>query len=115
MLHRPGRILSLAFIFTLSCSSDPEKPEPNPGPYDDIPTSAVITIAGATAPIDIVRDEHGVPHVYASTVRDLGVGFGYAQAADRLAQMDLFRHVASGTIAELFSALQPAQIDNDIR
>ena len=64
----------------------------------------VISIAGADGPVDIVRDEYGVPHIYASTVHDLGLGFGYAQASDRLAQMDLFRHVASGTIAELFGA-----------
>lgn len=49
----------------------------------------------------IVRDEYGVPHIYASTERALFFGNGYAQAQDRLWQADLTRRTATGTLAEL--------------
>jgi penicillin amidase len=57
----------------------------------------------------IVRDEYGVPHVYASTERGLFFGNGYAQAQDRLWQADLVRRTATGTLAEL---LGPGGDDN---
>lgn len=49
--------------------------------------------------VEIIRDEYGVPHVYASTLYGLGYGQGYAQAQDRLWQADLFRRSATGTLA----------------
>jgi penicillin amidase len=56
---------------------------------------------GAAGSARIVRDEYGVPHVYAGTVRELFYGDGYAQAQDRLWQADLVRRTATGTLAEL--------------
>jgi len=51
--------------------------------------------------VEIFRDAHGVPIVYASTVRDLWYGVGYAVAHDRLFLMDSIRRFARGTLAEL--------------
>lgn len=51
--------------------------------------------------VRIVRDEYGVPHVYASTVRGLFFGQGWATAQDRLWQADLVRRSATGHLAEL--------------
>lgn len=44
----------------------------------------------------IVRDAHGVPHVYADTEEALWYANGYAQAHDRLWAMDLLRHLSFG-------------------
>lgn len=56
------------------------------------------TLDGAT---EIVRDERGVPHVLAETDRDLFTGYGYAQAQDRLFQLDIQRRKGHGTLAAL--------------
>jgi penicillin amidase len=74
-----------------------------------------ITAPGLAAPVDLVRDEYGVPHLRAATIEDAFFANGYVMAADRLPQLDLFRHFGSGTISELFGALDPARIDDDIR
>lgn len=54
--------------------------------------------------VTIVRDEYGVPHVYAATTRALLYGDGYAQAQDRLWQADLVRRTATGTLSALVGA-----------
>jgi len=49
----------------------------------------------------IVRDEYGVPHVFADSREELAYGVGYAIAQDRLWQADLFRREATGRLSEL--------------
>lgn len=39
----------------------------------------------------IIRDNYGVPHIFASTKEGLAFGAGYAMAQDRLWQADVFR------------------------
>src|SRR5829696_5337891 len=53
-------------------------------------------------PVRILRDEYGVPHVYAASARSLFYGAGYAQAQDRLWQAEIHRRLATGTLSELF-------------
>ena len=54
-----------------------------------------------TAPVIVIRDSAGVPHIRAKTLQDAAYGQGYAQAQDRLLQMDLLRRTAQGQQAEL--------------
>ena len=54
--------------------------------------------------ITIRRDERGIPYVEAQNDEDLYFGQGYATAADRLWQMDLFRRTARGELAEVLGA-----------
>ncbi len=42
----------------------------------------------------IVRDNYGVPHIFANTKEELAFGAGYAMAQDRLWQADLYRRDA---------------------
>ena len=49
----------------------------------------------------IIRDNYGVPHVFADTTEGLGFGAGYAMAQDRLWQADVLRRSAEGRLAEL--------------
>jgi penicillin amidase len=56
------------------------------------------------AAVTIVRDEYGVPHLYASTPRALFYGVGYAQGQDRLWQAETLRRASTGTLAEWFGA-----------
>ena len=48
----------------------------------------------------IIRDDYGVPHIFADTKEGLGFGAGYAMAQDRLWQADVMRRAASGRLAE---------------
>ena len=50
--------------------------------------------------ITIIRDNYGVPHIYAGTKEGLAYGCGYAMAQDRLWQADLYRKQGYGNLAE---------------
>jgi len=64
--------------------------------------SGAITVAGIRDPVEIVRDIHGIPHIYAQSEPDLFFAMGYAMAQDRLWQMEFYRRVGTGRLAELF-------------
>jgi len=55
---------------------------------------------GLSAPARIVRDDEGVPHIFARSERDGWFAMGYAHAQDRLWQMEFQRRVAEGRLAE---------------
>ena len=96
-------------------ATEPDAGETPPGnPFDSIAVAETIEAPGLGAPVDVVRDEFGVAHIRAENIADLAFANGYIQAEDRLQQMDLFRHAASGTMAELFGAINARQIDNDL-
>src|SRR5437868_7152779 len=60
-----------------------------------------VQIKGIKDRITIRRDDRGIPYVEAQNDEDLYFGQGYATAADRLWQMDLFRRTARGELAEV--------------
>lgn len=60
------------------------------------------TVAGITAPVEIVRDNANVPHVFGQGDADVFFGLGWAHAQDRLWQMILLRRTAQGRLSELF-------------
>jgi acyl-homoserine lactone acylase PvdQ len=53
------------------------------------------------AGVIVERDSFGIPYVSAETDEGLGWGLGYVTAEDRLWQMDVLRHAATGRLAEL--------------
>src|SRR3954466_11950321 len=63
-----------------------------------------ITVAGASAPIDIVRDADAIPHIFAATKADALFGLGYVHAQDRLWQMELQRRIGFGRLSEVLGA-----------
>lgn len=58
--------------------------------------------AGLSAPIEIVDDPYGVPHIRAGSIPDAFFGQGYVVARDRLFQMDLSHRRDMGRMAEAF-------------
>jgi penicillin amidase len=64
--------------------------------------------------LTIVRDDYGVPHVFADTERALYYGNGYAVAQDRLMQMEKYRRAGRGTLAEVFGK-SFVEHDKDVR
>ncbi|MFD1343412.1 penicillin acylase family protein [Litorisediminicola beolgyonensis] len=61
-----------------------------------------VTVAGLEEPVEIVRDNSNVPHIFATTDADAFFGLGYVHAQDRLWQMTLMRRTAQGRLSELF-------------
>ena len=70
-----------------------------------------LNVPGLRAPVDIYRDGYGVPQIYASTVEDLFFSQGYVHAQDRFWQMDFWRHLSAGRLAEMFGE---AQVETDL-
>ena len=55
----------------------------------------------SSSEIKIVRDEYGMPHIYANDTWHLFYGYGYVVAQDRLFQMEMARRSTQGTVAEV--------------
>ncbi len=66
--------------------------------------TGTITGLDLGAPVSILRDDRGVPHIIARNDRDLFFAQGYVEASDRLFQMDLMRRFTLGELAEVFGA-----------
>lgn len=62
------------------------------------------SVAGISAPVEIVRDNANVPHVFGQSDEDVFFGLGWAHAQDRLWQMIMLRRTAQGRLSELFGA-----------
>ncbi|PIB38828.1 penicillin acylase family protein [Maribacter sp. 4G9] len=60
-----------------------------------------LQIEGLKEPVEIVRDEWGINHIYAKNQHDLFFAQGYAAATDRLFQFEIWRRQATGTVAEI--------------
>ena len=59
-------------------------------------------VAGINAPVEIVRDNANVPHIFGQSDDDVYFGLGMSHAQDRLWQMLLLRRTAQGRLSELF-------------
>ncbi|GGX16288.1 MULTISPECIES: penicillin acylase family protein [Streptomyces] len=73
-------------------------------------TKGSITLKGLSGPVDVKRDDYGIPQIYASSDEDLFMAQGFVQAQDRFWEMDVRRHMTSGRLSEMFGK---SQVDND--
>jgi penicillin amidase len=60
-----------------------------------------LSLAGLSESVEVWRDSLGVPHVWAANEEDLFFVQGFVHVQDRLWQMELFRRVAEGRLAEV--------------
>lgn len=72
--------------------------------------SGELLVDGVSAPVEILRDRYGIPHVRAANRLDAIFALGFVHAQDRLWQMEIQRRAASGRLAE---ALGPAALPTD--
>ncbi|WP_109464660.1 penicillin acylase family protein [Albibacillus kandeliae] len=82
-------VLGMCLVYFLASQSLPD--------YDK--TLAVPVIS---APVEIVRDNSDVPHIFGKNDEDVFFGLGYAHAQDRLWQMTMLRRTAQGRLSEVF-------------
>jgi penicillin amidase len=69
-----------------------------------------VAVPGLAAPVEVLRDRYGVPHIYAESAHDLFLAQGYVVAQDRLFQMEMARRAGEGRLAEV---LGPAAVERD--
>jgi len=60
-----------------------------------------LVVEGLTDTVEIMRDQWGIPHIFARNMHDLFFAQGFTQAQDRWWQMEFWRHTGSGRIGEL--------------
>lgn len=65
-------------------------------------TEGTIEVPGLEGEVEVIRDAHGIPQIYADSLPDLLRAQGYVHAQDRFYEMDVRRHITSGRLSELF-------------
>ncbi len=69
-----------------------------------------VRVDGLDAEVTVIRDDWGVPHIYAANSHDLFFAQGYVHAQDRFWQMEFWRRAGSGRLAEI---LGPSALSSD--
>ncbi len=72
--------------------------------------AAAETVGSGRYTATITRDSYGVPHIHGRTLDGMWLGAGYAQAEDRLVQLELVRRNSEGTLAQVFG---PSELSTD--
>ena len=60
-----------------------------------------IMVSGTQAPVEVIRDRFGVPHIYAQNTGDLFFAQGFVVAQDRMWQLEMWRRNGEGRLAEV--------------
>ena len=60
-----------------------------------------LMIKGLSQPVEIIKDQWGISHIYAQNEKDLFFAQGFNVARDRLFQLEIWRRQATGTMAEI--------------
>ena len=72
-----------------------------------------IALEGLDGAVEVIVDDRGVPHIYATTVHDLMMVEGYLMARDRFIQMEFIRRGVTGRLAEVLGSLSPDLLQDD--
>ncbi len=73
-----------------------------------------LSLAGLSAPVQVVRDAGGVPTLTGANRADLARALGFVHAQERFFQMDLLRRVGAGELSALVGA-QALPLDRKLR
>jgi penicillin amidase len=66
--------------------------------------NAEVEVPNLEHPVEIVRDNANVPHIFGPKDEDVFFGLGFAHAQDRMWQMTTMRRTAQGRLSEVFGA-----------
>ena len=86
-----GIVSATMVLGILACSNEPE---PAPEQQADAPGAPM-------GNIHVLRDEYGVPHIFADSLAAVYYGYGYAAAEDRLFQMEMILRSSYGEVSEV--------------
>jgi penicillin amidase len=76
--------------------------------------TGTLHLPGLSAPVSVIRDQAGIPHIHAQNRRDLARALGYVQAQDRLFQMEVGMGLGEGRLAEI-AGPEPLESDRVFR
>jgi penicillin amidase len=117
---RKTSLLALPLLLAVAppgCTSSKSAPAADAGAppnFSAVPTTRSVTLQNLQGKVDVVRDQYGTPHIYATSPTDALRVEGYQVARDRTAQLELIRRTAEGKTAEIFGDTAPSLIDSDI-
>jgi penicillin amidase len=77
-------------------------------------TEGTLTLDGLEGEVTVLRDDAGIPQVYADSAADLFFAQGFVQAQDRFFEMDVRRHITAGRLSEMFGE-DSLEIDQAVR
>ncbi len=103
-----------ALLLTAGCSTPPSEPDS----LEELARRSLaqiggeLDVPGLREPVEVIRDEWGIPHIYAQNDDDLFLAQGYVMAQDRLWQMEMWRRWHEGRLSEIFG---PEAFDYDLR
>ena len=72
--------------------------------------AGTVRLSGLHAPVQVMRDANGIAQIVADDPHDLFMAQGYVHAQERFWQMEAWRHIGAGRLAELFG---PTAVDRD--
>lgn len=75
------------------------------------PMDGTLKLENLSQTVTVVRDDHGIPHIYAENKLDAFRALGFTQASDRLFQMEMAKRLTQGTLSEVVGSLA---LRNDI-
>jgi penicillin amidase len=78
------------------------------------PAAPDASVAGLSAPVEIVYDERAVPHIFATSEDDAYRALGYVVARDRLFQLHAQTLAAAGRLTEIGGA-PTLELDREMR
>ena len=99
-MKKPYSLLTYCIILSMSIFASCNK---RPG--------SAIQLKQLNRPVEVMRDQWGVNHIYAKDQHDLFFAQGYLAARDRLFQFEIWRRQATGTVSEI---LGPRELNRDI-
>ncbi|MFE9632320.1 penicillin acylase family protein [Streptomyces sp. NPDC006463] len=73
-------------------------------------TTGSLKLPALTGTVEVKRDAHGIPQLYADNDDDLFRAQGFVHAQDRFWEMDVRRHMTSGRLSEMFGS---GQVETD--
>lgn len=101
VLHAPFFTLVLTLASLASCSSAELNRLKQLAEASVTQLEGEIQLSGLQQDVEILRDEWGVAHIYATDVDDLFFAQGFVAAQDRLWQLEIWRRVGEGRLAEI--------------
>ncbi|GAC1353527.1 MAG: hypothetical protein NVSMB47_06060 [Polyangiales bacterium] len=120
MRRRPS--LAAPFLFALvavfsACSKSSDSGAGGDTPkdaIDSVPVTSTLHLAGLHEPVRVVRDKRGMVHIYARDLHDAGLAQGYVVAQDRGPQLEIFRRLSEGRLAEYAGNLKADLASQDL-
>lgn len=74
------------------------------------PLDGEIALGGLEQEVEVLRDPWGIAHIYANTIDDLFFAQGFVAAQDRLWQLEIWRRIGEGRLAEIVG---PEAVERD--